>query len=153
MERLIELYGDMLYDFCESVLWSPKNAVIAFKILVRRLRHHFHQGHLYSEYERAWVLKIACEELRSLASKHGRRLSPPEQVMLDASLESDTRLKYFDSYFHRLGLEEQMLLLLRDKYGIPYSEIACAFGLGEESIKTKRQHALRALEEWLWERQ
>jgi DNA-directed RNA polymerase specialized sigma24 family protein len=47
--------------------------------------------------------------------------------------------------------EDQILLLLRDKHGIPYSEIASALRSPEESLKVKRQQALRTLEEWLWD--
>jgi DNA-directed RNA polymerase specialized sigma24 family protein len=73
-----------------------------------------------------------------------------EQITLDASGNVSIRLKQFDLYFHRLIPEDQILLLLKDKYGIPYPEIATAMGIPEESLKIKRQQALRTLEEWLW---
>lgn len=149
IQRIVQLYGDTLFDLCESVLWSTANAQVAFRAILRRIRKLRNEGG-YREYERAWVLKIACDVLVDYAAEHGRRLSPPEQVMLDATLEPTTRLKQFDSYFHRLPTSEQLVLLMRDKYGLPYAEISAVLGLPEGSLKLTRQQALRTLEEWLW---
>lgn len=140
----------MLFDLCESILWSPTNAQVAFRGILKEIRKRQPADSL-GEYERAWVLRVACDQLRSLAHRHGRKLTPSEQIMLDASLNVQARLKQFDSYFHRLGTEDQLLLILRDKYALPYSEIASAMGVPEGSLKVRRQQALRTLEEWLWE--
>lgn len=148
-DPLVESYGDLVFDLCQSVLWSSVNAQIAFRGIVRRLRAE-HSANSYVRYERAWVLRIACAELLKMAEKYGRRLSPSEQIMLDAALEPELRLRQFDSYFHRLPSEEQIILLLRDKYGFPYSEIAAALGYPEGSLKVRRQQALRNLDDWLW---
>lgn len=148
-DHFVELYGDLLYDFCESILWSPKTAKVAVRIILKKI-HHTKPAHIYHEYERPWVLRIACEELLLLSKKQGRKLSPSEQVMLDANSDISARLKLFDSYFHRLETEEQILLLLRDKYGIPYPEIASTLQATEDSLKNRRQQALHTLEEWIW---
>ena len=149
IERVVQIYGDMLFDFCHSVLWSQSNAHLAFRSILKEIKKQ-KRTHSYNNYERPWILKIACEKLRSQARKHGRRLTPSEQIMLDATLKTDVRLKQFDSYFHRLSSDDQMLLLLRDKYGLPYNEIAAAMQLPEGSLKVKRQQALRTLEDWVW---
>lgn len=150
VERIVQLYGDLLFDLCESVLWSAANAQNAFRGILKELRRKA-SANPYGAYERAWVLQVACHRLRSLSEKHGRRLSPSEQVMLDSTAGSAARLKQFDSYFHRLPTEDQFVLLLRDKYGLPYPEIAAALSAPEGSLKLRRQQALRTLEEWLWE--
>lgn len=151
VDHVVRLYGDLLFDLCESVLWSPSNAQLAFRAVLKAIRAA-RPSNAYQEYERAWVLKVACDELRTFARRHGRRLTPAEQVLLDASsLNVGARLKQFDSYFHRLDTEDQLLLLLRDKYGLPYPEIEAAMGAPEGSLKIRRQQALRTLEEWLWD--
>ena len=145
----VQTYGDLLYDLCESVLWSPNNAPFAFRAIIKDLKKN-RSSNPFQDYERAWVLQIACQRLRKLALGKARRLTPPEQIMLDSTQNIDSRIRQFDSYFHRLTTDEQILLLLRDKYGIPYPEISTAMAIPEDSIKMRRQQALRTLEEWLW---
>jgi DNA-directed RNA polymerase specialized sigma24 family protein len=149
-ERVVQLYGDMLFDLCESVLWSPVNAQLAFRSILKTLRRR-RSGHGYTEFERAWVLQIACEKLIDLSARHGRRLTSSEQIQLDSAHGVTSRLKQFDSYFHRLVTEDQILMILRDKYGMPYPEIASALGVPESNLKVRRAQALRSLEEWLWD--
>ncbi|MBY0469655.1 hypothetical protein K2X30_00700 [bacterium] len=150
VDRLCDLYGDLIFDVCESVLWSPLNAQVAFRAILKRLRV-LKAANQYEEFERMWVLKVTCDKLREFAKKHGRRLSPSEQIMLDATLAFDSRIRQFDSYFHRLTAEDQLLLLLRDKLKIPDPEIAGAMGYPIGSIKILRQQAFDRLEEWIWD--
>lgn len=149
-ERIVQLYGDMLFDLCESVLWNSANAQLAFRSILKTL-HRSRSGHGYTEFERAWVLQIACEKLIDLSARHGRKLTSSEQIQLDSAQNATLRLKQFDSYFHRLVTEDQILMLLRDKYGLPYPEIASALGVPESNLKVRRAQALRSLEEWLWD--
>jgi DNA-directed RNA polymerase specialized sigma24 family protein len=146
----VQLYGDMLFDLCESVLWSPVNAQLALRSILKQLKRE-RRGHGFTEHERAWVMQIACRELKELSERHGRRLTSSEQIELDSTQNASLRLKNFDSYFHRLVTDDQILLLLRDKYGMPYPEIAAALGVSEANLKVRRTQALRALEEWLWD--
>lgn len=149
IEQIVQNYGDLIFDLCESILWSPINAQIAFRAIIKQIHKHLPEND-YQDYQRAWVLRTTYDYLSAFAQKHARRLSPSEQIMLDATLTGQARLKQFDSYFHRLPTDEQVLLLLRDKYGLPYPEIAAAMSLPEGSIKVRRQQALRNLEDWLW---
>jgi DNA-directed RNA polymerase specialized sigma24 family protein len=153
---MVQRYGDLLFDLCESVLWSPGNAQGAFQAILKEIQNaRFGRSGKNNEgpsnYERAWVLRVACEKLQVLAARHARRLSPSEQIELNANPTVSARLKQFDAFFHRLSTPEQILLLLRDKYGLPLSEISVALGMPEGSLKIQRQQALRTLEEWLWE--
>ena len=149
INQIIQKYGDLLYDLCETILWSPSAAPPAFRAVLLEIKKR--RGHEnFKDYERAWIIRTAYEKLTRLSATQGRRLTPSEQIMLDSTFKVDARLKQFDSYFHRLSTAEQLLLLLRDKYGIPYPEIAAATGLPEDSLKMRRQQALRTLEEWLW---
>lgn len=149
IEHVVHVYGDLLFDLCEAVLWSPSNAQIAFRAILKKIRQRISRD-AYLDHERAWVLQIACAELERLTQKVGRTLSPSEQIMLDANLDTGARLKSFDSYFHRLPPSDQILLLLRDKYGLPFKEISSILQLPEGSLKIKRQQALRTLESWIW---
>jgi DNA-directed RNA polymerase specialized sigma24 family protein len=150
VERAVQLYGDLVFDLCESVLWSPITAQIAFRSILKTIRKK-HRGHGFTEHERAWVLQIACDKLREATEQHGRKLTSSEQIQLDSAQNVASRLKQFDAYFHRLTTEDQVLMLLRDKYGIPYPEIAAALGIPEGTLKIRRAQALRSLEEWLWD--
>ncbi|MCM2324587.1 MAG: hypothetical protein NDJ90_15110 [Oligoflexia bacterium] len=147
---LVERYGDLLFDLCESVLWSPANAQLAFRSILKALKRRLSDAPS-GNHERAWTLRIACEELLQKVPRLGRTLSADEQIQLDAAQEISERLKNFDAYFHRLSAEDQILLLLKDKYGVPLPEIAVALRSPEGSLKIRRQLALRALEEWLWD--
>jgi DNA-directed RNA polymerase specialized sigma24 family protein len=149
VDRVVELYGDTLYDLCQSVLWSTSNAQVIFRTILKEIRRARKRAQ-FETHERAWVLSIACARLQTFAQRHGRRLTPSEQIMLDANSDLKARFQRFDAYFHRLGVEDQILLLLRDKYGMPYTEISTALGTPEGSLKVRRQQALRTLGEWLY---
>ena len=150
VERMVSLYGDLLYDLCSSVLISQNNAQVAFRKILRRVRSE-HSKSNYVDFERAWLLKIAHHVLLPMTHRYGVSLSPSERLMLDASLKTSQRLAHFDSYFHRLTAEDQILLLLRDKYGFSYPEIASAMGEPEASLRLRRTQAFQSLEEWIWE--
>ena len=149
IEYFIQSYGDLLFDLCESVLVSPMNAQIAFRSILKKIRAG-RRLHKFRTYERNWVLRIACDLLLKFSREFGHHVSPEEQIKLDSNSSVKIRFKEFDSYFHRLMPEDQLLLLLKDKLEIPYSEISVAMSIPEGSLKVRRQQALRALEEWLW---
>lgn len=151
LDPIVQQYGDLVFDLCESILWSPINAQVAFRAILKSIRKGL-DSNQYNRYERSWLLKIACSHLRVLSDRHGRKITASQRIELDSNPSLQTRLKNFDYYFHRLQTDDQLLLLLRDKYGIPYSEISSAMGIPEGSIRVMRQQALRALEEWLWNR-
>ncbi len=149
LDPILESHGDLLFDLCESLLLSSRHAHYTFRGIVKRIRR---AGGVqkFADFERAWLLRIACEELRVQSRRHPRRLSAPEQLDLDSSPDVADKLRRFDGYFMRLSTDERLLLLLRDKYGLPFPEIATALGTPEGSLKVQRAHALRALEEWIW---
>ena len=149
IDHFVRSYGDLLFDLCESVLQSPEYAQIVFRSILRKIRHGS-RFEKYSGYERSWVLRIACDKLLHLCHQRTHPISIEDQIKLDANEQVSLRLKQFNSYLRRLMPEDQILLLLRDKYGIPYPEIATAMTIPEDSLKIRRQQALRTLEEWLW---
>jgi len=150
VDQVVATYGDVIFDLCESVLWNSTNAQLAFRKIVKELRKSSSHEQ-FSVHERAWVLRVSCDRLRDLAQNTSRRMTASERIESDATETTAGRLKKFDFYFHRLTLNDQFLLLLRDKYGFAYSEISTALGIPEGSLKTSRQQALRALEEWVWD--
>jgi DNA-directed RNA polymerase specialized sigma24 family protein len=149
VDHVVQLYGDLLFDLCESVLWSSHQAQLAFRSILREVRRAF-RGKRYTDYERAWILRIAFERLKKASRQHSRKVTASEQIQMDANQNVAARLKQFDLYFHRLTTEDQILLLLRDKYGLPYPEIATVLGLPEGSLKQQRLQALRSLDDWIW---
>ncbi len=149
IDRVHRNYGDVLYDLCQSLLWSSADAPEAYRSILRTLKRQALLGR-YEKHERAWIFQIAFYELKKLARRTHRELTPAEQVMLDSNPDPKARMRYFDSYFHRLPLESQFVLLLRDKYGFPMIEIASALESPEESLKLQRLSAFRQLESWIW---
>jgi DNA-directed RNA polymerase specialized sigma24 family protein len=149
MENIVKNYGDLLFDLCESSLWSPSAARLAVRTILGEIKKR-REDEAFVDFERAWVLNIACAKIRALSDRHGRKLTPSEQIELDSIENASGRIKKFDSFFHRLNLEDQLLLVLKDKYGIPMAEIATALGVPEGSLKLRRAQALRAMEDWLW---
>ena len=149
MGRVVSTYGDLLYDLCQSMLWSPADAPYAFRSILRTLNRRRREER-FDKYERPWILQVAFRELRGMRQKSSRFLTPAEQVMLDSNPEPRARLRFFDSYFHRLPVDSQLLLVLRDKYGIPLSEVAAVLELPEASARLQRLQALRLLESWIY---
>ncbi|MCM2276583.1 MAG: hypothetical protein NDJ89_00725 [Oligoflexia bacterium] len=150
LDDLVSRYGDLLYDLSEAILWSSPNAQVTFRAILKALRKNLSAAPA-GTHERAWTLRVACMTLRPLASRLSRTLTAAEQIQLDAAPDLAFRFNQFNAYFHRLSVEDQLLLLLKDKYGIPLPEVAIALDCPEESLKIRRQLALRALEEWLWD--
>lgn len=148
-EHLVTRYGDLVYDFCHSTLRNTAHAHAAFRQIFREVQKT-HVKNAYTAYERAWVLRISSRRLLALLSQRESKQAPAEQIELDSNPNVAARLKNFDFYFHRLESEDQVLLLFRDKYGLPFTEIATALGVPEDSLKIRRQQALRRLEEWVW---
>jgi DNA-directed RNA polymerase specialized sigma24 family protein len=149
IENIVKNYGDLLFDLCESVLWSPSAARVAFRAIIAEIKKR-RETETFVDFERAWALYVTCNKLRTLSDRHARKLTPSEQIELDSIDDANGRIKKFNSFFHRLSLEDQLLMLLKDKYGIPMAEIATALGAPEGSLKLRRAQALRAMEDWLW---
>lgn len=143
-------HGDLVFDLCQSVLWSQPNAKIAFRQIIRQVAATKNSAQ-YVRYERLWIMRLTVETLRKVAHRYGRKLSASERMMLDASLDVEGRIRQFDSYFHRLETDDQILLLLRDKYAMSFTEIAAIMQMPEGSLQIKRQQAMRVLEEMLWQ--
>ncbi len=148
---LLEKYGDLIFDLSDSVLQDSATLPEAFEIIMKRLERDA-TSHGYQEFERAWILRQVCETLRELYPRLAKTPSPEEHLRNDSISGAPERLKQFGFFFHRLSGLDQLVLLLRDKYGIPYSEISAALEIPEASLKVRRTQALRTLEEWIWER-
>lgn len=106
----------------------------------------------FIEFERPWILRLWITELNQLRIRHHLEHSRFTNAQDAASRSSQTeRLKGFPAFFRRLRIEDQILLLLRDRHGLDFDEIATALEQPAESLKLRRQQAYRALEEWIWE--
>lgn len=149
LEPFVERYGDLVFDLCYSILWSQRAAQVAFQSVFKKILQTAPKNQ-FNEFERVWVLKLTVTVLLPQAQAALKRLSPSEQVMLDSSSDPARKLESLGMYFHRLAAQEKITLLLRDKYGIGYSEIAAIMGIPEGSLKILRQQGLQALEGWIW---
>ena len=148
----VESFGDSIYDLCVCTLWHTAHAQHAFRVITRTIEQKKNQNQ-FETYLRPWIFKIAVETLRTMFAKNARKPSALEQVSLDSELSLEEKFARFELYFHKLSFDEKVVLLLRDKYGLPYSEIAAIFSLPEDSIKLRRTLALRTLDDSIWKPQ
>ncbi|MEK6706829.1 MAG: sigma factor-like helix-turn-helix DNA-binding protein [Bdellovibrionota bacterium] len=148
-EDLIACYGDMMFDLCESLLLTHSNAQILFRSIAKEIEKTL-KSNRYELHERQWVLKVTCTKLISAYPKYTKKLSASDQMELDSVDNVPGRLEQLHYFLHRLPPEDQIILLLRDKYGLPYQEISAAMQTPEGSIKVRRQHSLRNIEDWIW---
>lgn len=146
-EQVFEDFGDFLYDFSHSILWNTHGAQVALKTLLEELIKSA-QKPLPSKYFVPWLIQRISFTLKKLAHKHSRELSTAEKIMLDANLSEKDRLTYFESYFHRLTLEQQMLLLLHYKYKFSLDEIGTALGISVDSLTLRLEQAIRQMQDW-----
>jgi DNA-directed RNA polymerase specialized sigma24 family protein len=149
VQSLNEKYGDLLFDFSQSMLWNPLIAPEAYRAIFRRLSRYKNKAH-YVKYERPWVLSIALKVLQKYTWKNPVKITPSEQVMLDSNPSPKARLRHFDSYFHRLPFLSQVALLLRFKYNLPLEEIGATLDLPAPSLSLRIDQAIRRLQEWIW---
>lgn len=142
--------SEIIYDLFVSLLWSKQTAAKAFLDFEKKITKEKKSKNRFIKYERPWLFKKAFEVIKNYIEHSQRTLSPAEQVMLDSKPDPKVRLKFFDSYFHRLNLENQFLLILKDKYKLPIHEIAAILNTPEETVYLKHGQALRQLESWIW---
>jgi len=151
LQQWIEKYADLSYDLCESVLWSPSTANVVFKQTLQTWKSLAKNGEAFAKHERAFVLSNTVSILIPFAEKHGRKLNPSEQLMLDANYSPKERVDFLDSYLHRLSPRDQILLLLFYRYQLPSSEISTILREPEKSLELHCTQILESLRSWIWE--
>lgn len=144
----LQTYGDLVFDFIHSLVPDPETGQIFFREILQKLKTQKKKD-AYHRYEKAWVMRIACETLLDQHDYFRIQSLPEQRIQLDAQPPA-VKMTQFETYFHRLDLMDQMLLLLKDKMDFTYAEIASILSTPEGSLKVRRQQALRTLEEWLW---
>src|SRR6185312_10279522 len=92
IDHVVQTYGDLLFDLCETVLFTPGQAQQAFRSILLEVKST-KNAERYASHERAWVLRIAFRKLRQLAAQHARKVTASEQIELDASPNLASRLQ------------------------------------------------------------
>lgn len=152
VERFTEKYGDLVFDLCTRVLWSDQNAQMIFQRIRRAWSRLTTDGSPPFElHERSWALQVAVAEIIRAYERYSRKLSANERVLLDSQLDAQRRMNQIDAYFHRLPPEAQILLLLREKYGLSMREAGEILNTPERSIQMLRRQAFDQLHEEIWE--
>lgn len=119
-------------------------------MVFKRLSDEFSKPNRFIKHERARVVQISNEVISGFHKKSAPKAITPTQVMLDTAMSTEERMKNIGEYIRRLPFEDQMIVLLKDKFGLPYPEISAALNIPEGSVKIRRQQTLRALEDWIW---
>ena len=149
INQLIDRYGDMIFDLCQTSLFDPNAIRQAFTHIIRTLKKTLSVNG-YTQYEKAWVLRVTCDHLKSVGKNIRNEMSETEHFRSDTSLSPQEKLEAFDTFFLRLPMDQRLAILLHDKYRLELSLISTALGLPEESIKLVRIQGLCSLEEWIW---
>lgn len=85
-------YGDLVYDLFYSILWNHRGAGLLYLSFWNQMDRELARGGAnYQRYARAWVLRSAIQVVVAGTAKHGRSLTPAEQVMIDANLDLEAR--------------------------------------------------------------
>lgn len=143
-------YGDLLFDVAFSILDNSNLSQQVVHTVFKRLSDEFSKPNRFVKHERARVIQITNEVIAVIHKKSSPKPITPTQVMLDTAMSTEERMKNISEYLRRLSCEDQMIVLLKDKFGLPYPEISAALNIPEGSVKVRRQQTLRALEDWIW---
>ena len=119
----VETHGNLVFDLCCEMLGNELQAEVIWLSVFRDI-HKYQEQDIPKELVRPWILQKVYAQL------------------LLKSLPNSSPLRSLPSH-----PRDRLILLLRDKYGLPYSEIASALSIPESSIKLVRAQAFRELEE------
>ncbi len=148
-EKIGQEYGNIIFDLCEAMIQGSSHTQAAYRLIINEIARKL-KGPRFVEYEREWIISIVIQQLRTLFSKQGRHLTSEEQIQLDGTRDIPSRLKKFDLFVLRLNFDERLVLLLKDKLGLSYTEIATCTGWPIDSVKLRRTQVLRTLEDSIW---
>lgn len=144
---LQEEQASWLEDLCHQLFPDPLDAQKAFKTVAKRLVKNPIEE---SPYQKSWILKAVCQELIPCLRQQSIFLAQAQKEMQEVGASGEWRREQFLIYLHRLMPEDQLILLLRDRYGATNAEVAFALELPLGTLKLRRQFALLCLESWLW---
>lgn len=152
LETLILKYGDLIYDITYSTLWSTQAAQKALLPIFKELNSQLSQSgnRRFEDFELEWTLHIMCRQLKKFYGSAARRLSPSEQLMLDSAASGEARAKYFESFFHLLSFDDQVLFLLTDKHGLTLEQACNVLLIPRDTLILKKALALRTLYDSIW---
>lgn len=148
-DYFIESYGDLIFELSISLLRDVAQAQSASRSILKRIGYK-NRFQKYTTYEQGWVLKATCDRLLKLYDQSTSIKAAKQQTQLDTSLKNADPITHFQLHFNRLPPDDQLLLLLKDKLQISYSDISMALDIPQGSLKVKRQQAIKTLEEWIW---
>lgn len=143
-------YAPLLQDLCDSILNNMQSSKQCLDRIQKQLTH-IPPRNQYQKFERPYVLSIAVSFIADFLSSEARLRRTSSTSQLESGMTTEEKFENFSYFFHRLSLDDQILLILHDRHSVPLSEIAIALGIPENSIKIRRQQALRTLEEWIWD--
>jgi len=101
--KIVEKYGDLIFDLCESMLGNSALAQLAFRSIIKKIRLELNRSS-YEAYERSWVLKLASQELLALVRRRGEVVEPKRQFEIDSHAENQNQTQKLDFYFRRLRM-------------------------------------------------
>ena len=117
---IAERYSDLLFDLCFSLLPRKSISQSAYKVISKKIKKN-QKPDTFEEFERPAVLRTSIHILKKFYIK--------EKFVarnLDLNLSSETpdqKLKRLNHFLSKLSFKEQTILLLRDKYGLPYKKL------------------------------
>lgn len=152
-EQISAQYQDLFSDLTNCVTSDSASAsklfYRLFKTVTRRLQREF-RGQTLSNWERAALLRLFCQELRRAVPSLSPHFANRDQLELDAASTAAQRLKRLADFFKLLPRDEKIILALSNRHQIPIHEIAIALQIPEESVRYRHGRAIIALESQIW---
>ncbi|MBI2059510.1 MAG: RNA polymerase sigma factor [Nitrospirae bacterium] len=158
-EALIRRYQDRIFGFCMTTLSNREEAEeAAQEVFVKAFRSlaRFRGDAAFS----TWLIRIAVNECRDALRRRSRRreLSLEElqdkygeqarTLFLDPAGEADSEMAdLVDQLLSSLRPEERTLLVLREREGHSYTEIAAILGCSVDAVKARLRRARQSLRE------
>lgn len=146
----VERYGELIFDIAWSVTEDIHLTQIVFRNTFRKLLKQ-RSSHSFEHYERPYIMRIAVNEILRVAGRATRPELQELRFTLDARATADERLGELGFFLRRLGVEDRVLILLREKYGFSYAEIAAVMSIPEDSARLRRLQSIKLLASWVWE--
>jgi hypothetical protein len=143
--------GNLLLDLCLSVCPDSDEALRIFWIVFRDVAHAHSRGHIgFKKYERVGCLRIALKTLSRQNISRSASQDRFESLTQTKTVSGEDRLREFFPSLEQLPLEDQCLLILRDKHQLSWDELCGVFDLDRPSLEFRYVQALRALSRRIW---
>lgn len=133
-------------QFLKLLLVEQKRLENAWNYLYKQWRKN--NVDEFKDFKKIAALRTAFEVILEMEKRDHLKVSLPDIYSLPPDPES--RLEMISLYFHKLNLNERIVLALMDVFGLSTKETSAIMRQPEGSLLWVRSQALKNLEDWTW---